>query len=317
MRLLVLAGLLIAVTSLAQPQISQPQNSDNRPSSEVQTTAPLGHPGSTGDQTKEASEKTANKTDSDSRIANYTEMLAAVGALQLIALIVQTYFLFRALNETTTATRLTADALAEAHRFNAANEVLMLESNNNARISADAGRASADALISSERAWVVATDIQRNTPITLSGIGEWGGGGARFICDFRNAGRTVARLTGPFRERFRFVPEGETLPAIPDYGIDQTLFRSDLPESPIHASVLAPGDSNGLVTFAAFDKTITPELLGQIKDCKITVFFFASIKYFDFVNTERELQFCYCYIPENPVHPEWVLGGTKEYNKHT
>ena len=88
-------------------------------------------------------------------IVRYTFWLVIVGGLQFLALIVQAVFLWKAFRETTTATNLTAAALVEARRSNAANEALTLESNATARISADAATASVDMLITKERARLV------------------------------------------------------------------------------------------------------------------------------------------------------------------
>jgi hypothetical protein len=75
-------------------------------------------------------------------LANYTLALVIVGGLQVIGLIVQGVFLFRAFRETRAATGLTRDSNTEVIRANAATEGLAKESNKITRDSTDLTRQS-------------------------------------------------------------------------------------------------------------------------------------------------------------------------------
>jgi hypothetical protein len=120
-------------------------------------------------------------------IVRYTFWLVIVGILQFLALILQAVFLWLAFRETTAATGLTAQALTEAQRSNAASEELTRESNTNARISADAAKESADALINVERAWMILDRFQQ--------VNTAGSASLMIMFSFKNSGRTPAWIT--------------------------------------------------------------------------------------------------------------------------
>jgi hypothetical protein len=137
-----------------------------------------------------------------------------------------------------------------------------------------------------------------------------------FSFDLTNRGRTVARLTGPFREKFHLIRVTEKLPDLPDYGIPPDFPGATVP--PILGRVLSPGERNGKIELPCWDPQITVGIFEEIQAHNATLFFYASLKYFDFADQERELQFCYLYLPKTERSPEqWVLGGPVGYNKHT
>ena len=126
----------------------------------------------------------------------------------------------------------------------------------------------------------------------------------------------MARLTGPLKERFHLIAADEELQAEPDYG-KAGGFLSDEGNIPIHGRVLSPGESNAEVCFRYW-QAINQETFEAVQRGESHVYFYASLKYFDFADQERELQFCYvCRRGEDSSLWKWVLAGPKEDNKHT
>lgn len=169
-------------------------------------------------------------------------------------------------------------------------------------------------MINSERAWILVTKTWPANigPQTGERIND-------FKFDLKNCGKTVGRLTGPYRARFHLVAGAEKLPDVPDYRIDSKLFGGDVRESPVHGAVLAPNQPYREISSQCWDVKITPEIFEAIEKGKTGLYFYASLKYFDFAERERELQFCYRFY-SGDAHskvPRWELSGPKEYNKHT
>ena len=168
-----------------------------------------------------------------------------------------------------------------------------------------------DVLINSERAWVLVKPLMPN--IGQPAIGELQG----FSFEIKNRGKTVARLTGPYRARFDLIRQGQKLPDIPDYRVDKELF-GDEPESPVHGAVLGPGQRYRRLSFPVFDVTLNGGTLAEINSNQAFLYFYASLTYFDFADKERENRFCYLYYPRSAEAPaRWRIAGLKEYNKHT
>jgi hypothetical protein len=116
-----------AATATNGAKDSGPQKGASVPSPAI-TTAPAKGT-NTNEKTAKSSPSKAPPEIPPDPIVTYTLLLVVVGTLQFVALIVQAGFLCLAFNETTKATGLTAQALAEAQRSNAANEALTRESN--------------------------------------------------------------------------------------------------------------------------------------------------------------------------------------------
>jgi len=177
--------------------------------------------------------------------------------------------------------------------------------------SATAAILAAQNLINSERAWVLPERI-RATRFGPPGSGT----DNTFVFDLVNRGKTVARLTGPFRMRFHLIPDTQMLPPTPDYGVSGRLEETG--RKIVHGQVLSPGDKVEDIVAPCFDPRITADVIEKIEEFSHHLFFYASIKYFDFAEKERELQFCYMYHPTGYGNRSaWLLMGPNEYNKHT
>jgi hypothetical protein len=175
--------------------------------------------------------------------------------------------------------------------------------------SAEAAKRSADVLINSERAWVIVNDV---SPPLFNVEGQ----PHEFRFEIKNIGKTVARLTGPYRTRFHLLAHNEKLPDVPEYGIAETLFPSGMTETPIYGNVLAPGETD-TVTYACFELLMTPEVFESMERGDQRLYFYASLMYFDFAEKERELQFCYLYRPRTELRvAHWEHAGPKVYTKH-
>lgn len=168
-----------------------------------------------------------------------------------------------------------------------------------------------EVLINSERAWILVTVQQ---PTNRGGYYTQGDI-ETFAYSIANRGKTVARLTGPYRANFAFLSASEKLPDIPDYGIHPDAFPEH--ELPMLGSVLAPKESSDTLREPCALK-FSPKLIFGIENHTHTLYFLASLKYFDFANKERELRFCYQYWPtDGQSSARWQLGGPKGYNSHT
>jgi hypothetical protein len=181
-----------------------------------------------------------------------------------------------------------------------------------AKLSAEAAKLSTEVLINSERAWVLVSKVW------APDIGPpLGGRINEFLFNLENRGKTVARLTGPYKVKFRLLAAGDRLPDIPDYEISNRSLL-DAPESPIHGRIMAPGQIDERISAQYWDVQITIGVFESIQKLEGRLYFYASLKYFDFAEKERELQFCYVYVPATKGQPaRWDISGPKEYNKHT
>lgn len=175
-----------------------------------------------------------------------------------------------------------------------------------------ATRDNAQALINSERAWVVVESVTSRPPFVPPEPALF------FVFALKNRGRTAARITGPFRREFRTVPLHKQLPETPEYN---TLVSNPerVQEDIAHGSVLVPDEQ--------FEKWLvyrtSKEELERIGTGAETLFMYASLVYFDLADTQRELQFCYQYVGDNfypPPEPykNWTLAGyaSPAYQKH-
>ncbi len=191
-------------------------------------------------------------------IIRYTFWLVIVGVLQFAALIVQAVFLYRAFRETTRATGLTAQTLIETQRSNLANEALTLESNTNARISADAATLSAntarETLWKTERADVLLESV------AFSNEGNIDPGTAITLI-LKNYGRTRANSLRP---TFWLGVEGS----------------ADTQQTSTTVTLLGAGDIMS-VPFPAMNQFVTVETFALINTGRTKLVFRGSLSYSD------------------------------------
>jgi hypothetical protein len=175
---------------------------------------------------------------------------------------------------------------------------------------AESAKASAEALVNSERAWVVPIDIKPPDIHTAPGVGN--DVYNSFTFDLVNLGRTVARLTGPFKARFCSLLPGADLAGDPDYGE----MGAD-GDAEVSGRVLTPQDRNGSISVSLVE-SVNAQKLKEIEDQRLLLYAYASLTYYDSFGRKRELQFGYTYRPSRSDKPaRWVLIGKPEYNKHT
>jgi len=172
-----------------------------------------------------------------------------------------------------------------------------------AEIAAKAAKRSADALINSERAWVVMIVDPPSFVLT--------GSRPSFSFDIINGGKTVARLVNPFVRRFQVLSYEEELPLVPTFEQATVI---DTTEDPTEGRLFAPGEHNGTVSFE--DHTIPGSQLAEVGTGIRTLYVYGKFNYFDFADVLREVFFCYRYI-RSATKPQWVRGGPPAYNKHT
>jgi|SRR5579871_826484 len=330
MRLLFLLLLTsCSLSSLAQERPNNPApKPDKKATSERGTRGSIVKPPDGGNRTQGTSVNSVQKSDSDQRIADqtqklaeatqalaadtgrlatYTAVLIIVGILQFVALVIQALVLRHhgvLIHEQTEAVDRQTVVLREQNaaisRQAAADEA-----------SANAATLSAETLINSERAWVVVTNIRQAelVPVTPGGSIQ-----DTFVFDVINRGKTVARITGPFLFRFSLL-DLDALTPIPDYGPQPT----ESPFGAIHGAVLVPGDSINSIRITCWSPVLDAGVVERINKRKATLYVYASIKYFDSFDRNRELQLCYQYHPRtsSQLTVPWQLSGPAEYNKHS
>jgi hypothetical protein len=184
-----------------------------------------------------------------------------------------------------------------------------------AGIQAEAAKTSAEALIHSERAWVVIDKVYPpKLMVQLYGLS--GGGANQFLFDIKNVGRTVARL-GTLRTMWRVLPRNSGLPDVPDLGPIEGE-STDL--VPAHGRVLAPGETvDGLA--APIYEVFDDEKIKNIKNGSMILWVYGRIKYFDFAGQERVMHFCYRYLSMIDLswngEDKFVSAGPLQYQVHT
>jgi hypothetical protein len=179
---------------------------------------------------------------------------------------------------------------------------------NAARVSAEAATKGVDAVIASERAWIVVDS--RHTPEVVDFIPGHSEFKALRIY-LTNTGRMLARFAGSMRLNSKFA-EIEALPAEPD-------FNPIYPEAPHLGDALSPNESR------PFAFPIYPPELWKAANAtgartdKERLFVYASIPYYAFGDElVRELGICYMFNPKSPfIATGFVRLGPKGYNKQT
>jgi len=158
-------------------------------------------------------------------------------------------------------------------------------------------RINTEAMINSERAWVVVEDI--GYPALRAGAAN------NLTFAFKNVGRTIARLTGPLRFSFHFLPNAEALPDIPNYS-HETIRDS------LGGRILSSEDKSATINLPIPDP-IDDDMLSSLDSGIRSLLFYVSLTYCDSFEKERETRFGYLYLPKEG----WILIGNKEYNKNT
>jgi hypothetical protein len=151
---------------------------------------------------------------------------------------------------------------------------------------ADATKTSADALINSERAWII-VDIGKLPPFDPDPNQVqilW------ILPTIKNYGKTVARITR-VAGILKLIPEGEKLPATPEYilgqGFDDSIDIVLPPEVPIQPRLALNGD----------------EFI-KVRQGKFSLFVHGFIEYFDGISEKRRRSaYCFGYVIQAGYSP--------------
>jgi len=226
------------------------------------------------------------------RLALFTGLLVAVGVIQFIALVCQ--------------------ARALIHH----SKLIKRSSQHTARVAA-AARRTAEALMNGDKAWVLVEDIE---PPQLFAMMVATVKFNEFVFDLVNRGRTIARLTGPYRYRFHSLQRRDELPDIPDYAgrpASGPTYGNPPEPKPDYGRVLAPGQHNGKM-YLQLGEWVDEQKLQAIEKGDVVLYVYASLIYFDTFDRQRELRFGYEYWPKAFTgSARWVTIRKEEYNKHT
>jgi hypothetical protein len=191
-----------------------------------------------------------------------------------------------------------------------------------ARRSADAASLNAQAIINSERPWVVVRQwhgpdaLISTVDILASGQS---GRYVVFIYEFENRGRTPARIT----DGKMYFTISEKLPDEPYFGDVSEETRPD--EIPVDGRFMPPAteDDPPLILRQIYrgprSFMLTEEERSRIRSGELTYCCYACIWYTDMFKRQHETRVCYVWhTPDNTDSFEgFRLGGPDAYNRHT
>ena len=295
-RLVCLAILLPATVGIIAAQSSPKQSAATekaKQSDQNQKAADKASP-PTVEQPSSQTSGSSDHIEIQRKLVKYTIYLAVVGGLQFIALIVQAVAFWRTLE----AVRIQATLMGK-HAEHLENLAAA------ARDNAKAAKASADALINSERAWIL-VDIGKLPPFKPDP------NQLQFLWIFptiKNYGKTVARITR-VAGIVKLISEGEKLPVVPEYilgqGFDEQIDTVLPPEVPMQPRLGVSGD----------------ELI-QVQQGKLSLFVHGFIEYFDGVSEkQRRSAYCFGYVIQGGFSPAETgfypyLAAPREYTECT
>jgi hypothetical protein len=176
-----------------------------------------------------------------------------------------------------------------------------------ANTSAEAAKDSADALVNSERPWIVAS-LQKADETAF-----WFAGkektvfNIRFTLSFKNYGSTPAKIVS-VRECPRVVKMWEDLGETPEYELDmQAEF--------VNERLLVPNESWDY-TYTDVQSMVPPDTFSELEAGKRLFVYYGRIQYRDIFRPEvrHETRFCYSYRSRIAT---FVIEGPAEYTKYT
>jgi hypothetical protein len=177
---------------------------------------------------------------------------------------------------------------------------------------ADAATRSTEALIETERPWVVITNIDPPplaAPVSPSDVPTG------FSFEFQNRGRTAARVVGVWA-RFHVTQDVLSLPNPPDY-LDM---EPDI--EPEGQKVLTPGDPPYRLKRQFESGFFSETLIQAIRNQDLFLICYVLLKYTDFAGRDHDLQVCYGYVMPETVNymrlsEGWRIAGPPGYNRTT
>jgi hypothetical protein len=181
-----------------------------------------------------------------------------------------------------------------------------------AKMSAEAAKGAADALMNSERAWLVVDPDPRSEPQMY----DYGAGPAprnAFIFQVSNAGKTPARIVES-AAKYITLSSLDDLPPRPDYGTPQR--ENDIV---IPCQREAPGSRTGLV-FLEPSSVLAPREWGAIQRQEKFVYAYGRYKYLDASGRDFRTAFGFVYhvpLGGDPRPKGWRRDGPDPYNEFT
>jgi hypothetical protein len=187
----------------------------------------------------------------------------------------------------------------------------LIRSANAARDAAKAANVNADAVMKSERAWVIATPVNWNPelavlapPSTLIPLNI-------FDIAIKSVGKTPAQLIDIVNQYVSIESLGG-LPVPPEYGTP----------APLDGLLLVPEDSFSNRTVLNPTPTLNPETHIRVMNAERFLYAFGRVRYRDTFGLERETRWGYVYdFPQGLMvsirEPRFQRAGPPEYNKST
>jgi len=240
-------------------------------------------------------EDNKNKSGDGSPIKYIIDLLLMLATAVLAAATIALWRVARLQWETMKEHKTAFDGIAQAAKDSSETAKATAEA---AKTTADEAKRTADSMVSSERAWVLVTDIVQAEVLGLPVH-------RRFAFNLVNGGKTIARLVD-YREGFKVLIREREVPPVPDYG--GSIPNAESFDS-AYGYVLAPGERQGMREIRiAQDVSVE-----NADDGSIGIYAYGRVVYYDFAERVRELHFGYKYIPNQG----WQLMRELSYNKHT
>jgi hypothetical protein len=167
---------------------------------------------------------------------------------------------------------------------------------------ADAAKASAESLMSSERAWIKIIDILDPKDDIPNG----------FWFNISNQGKTPARITALI-SKCESRPFEETLPGNPDYAdAKRHIFGGDFGHEPL----LVPAEKLTSTIRLAFPEETT---WADIYTEAVRIYAYGFVTYIDSFEREHTLRFGYMYLPFRPEQrrSQWAVIPLRDYNQQS
>jgi hypothetical protein len=254
---------------------------------------------------KREQERTAERqqeTAVESKNIHLQQQLIRVGLAQTVALIVTFFAVWYQAKKTAAAAKAAADSVEAINR----QAVIMERQTAATETTANAANLNAEALINSERPWILVENFQLFELVPMENQIP-----VRFAFDIQNYGRTPARIT-KYRARLH-INESTEMPPDPNV---YALFDSDIPQRIVPVN-REPALRDSVLLQPRY--YLSQAEIEQITNGVRFLWAYGFVRYEDvLVRREYETRFCYRYVlPPYVPTPIFALAGPREYNDAT
>ncbi len=167
---------------------------------------------------------------------------------------------------------------------------------NIAQKSAEAARLSAQAIINSERPWIITRVLLREVKVPTKGNDVHSVVAKKFLTfTISNIGKTPAQIVSVFSGH-KYTDCGEQLPDLPDYSAEVSLEQQ---------RILAPHERWNYENWPTATVSISGKWYWR----------YGRVVYRNVLDSSRH-ETCFCFLYSEPLN-EFIVGGPSEYTKYT